>query len=86
MYGEVLAPDGVVLASGWVNSGPEMLPEKLGAVLEKKIKKMAGCVDFTEACQNFSIFQTMARMKIKCNRCLSKAEVVFMNELTFHKF
>ena len=42
-------PDGKVLASGWVNSGPEMLPEKLWG----KIKQMAGCVDKTVACQQF---------------------------------
>ena len=45
-------PDGKVLASGWVNSGPEMLPEKLGTVLEK-IKQTAGFVDKTVACQKF---------------------------------
>ena len=33
-----------VLASGWVNSGPEILPEKLGTVLEKNITT-AGFVD-----------------------------------------
>ena len=27
--------DGEVLAFGWVNSGPEMLPEELGTFLEK---------------------------------------------------
>jgi hypothetical protein len=47
--GVLLAP-GWYLASGWVNSGPEMLPEKLGAVLEKNIKQTTGCVDLTEAC------------------------------------
>ena len=31
--------DGKLLASGWVNSGPEMLPEKFGTVLEKNKKQ-----------------------------------------------
>jgi hypothetical protein len=35
MDGEVLAPDGEVLDIGLVNSGLEMLPEKLETVLEK---------------------------------------------------
>ena len=29
-------PDGKVMASGWVNLGPEMLPEKLGTVFERE--------------------------------------------------
>ena len=44
-------PDGKVLASGWVNSGLEMLTEKLGTVLRKN--KTAGCIDKTVACQKF---------------------------------
>ena len=36
---EYWTPDGEVLAPGWVNSGLEMLPDKLGPVLEKKINK-----------------------------------------------
>ena len=42
-------PDGKVLASGWVNFGPEMLQSKLGTVL-------AGCIDKTVAGQKFLIF------------------------------
>jgi hypothetical protein len=42
--------DGKVLASRWVNSGPEMLPEKLQKVFEKKHSKKTGCVDKTVAC------------------------------------
>jgi hypothetical protein len=38
--------DGKVLASGWVNSGPEILPKSFG---EKK-QKTAGCIDKTVAC------------------------------------
>jgi hypothetical protein len=30
--------DGEIQASGWVKSVPEMLPEKLGTVLERKNK------------------------------------------------
>jgi hypothetical protein len=33
-------------------SSPEMMLEKLGAVLEK-IKQKAGCIDKTVACQKF---------------------------------
>ena len=45
-------PDGKILAFGWVNSGPKMLPEKLGTVSRKR-KQMAGCVVKTVACQKF---------------------------------
>ena len=46
-------PDGKVLASGCVSSGPEILLEKLGTVLEKEEEKTAGFVDKTVACQQF---------------------------------
>ena len=41
--------------TGWVNSVPEILPEKFGTVSEK-IKQTAGCIDKTVACQKFLIF------------------------------
>ena len=46
-------PAGKLLASRWVNYGPEMLPEKLVTVLEERKKPTAGCIDKTVACHKF---------------------------------
>ena len=67
-------PDGKVLATGCVNSGPELLPEEREYFWDKR-KPTASCIDKTVECQKFrvcvnSLFMDDSnRNAVKVNRC-----------------